>query len=203
MSELPGIDLEAALRDLDRATKSFAERLGAAAPARQQPQPSHLSPPPSPPTPDPPPAPKPLPADAECEAREYLAGAKQRVDSLVDSLLAAVEREAATMRAEAEDEIRARREAADADAERRVEEAREVADRMVAERQRQIAEASDGLAERARALAAGMADAERIGAQFDAFVRALSAAAARIAAEDGDPPARIGQEPARAGSLAA
>lgn len=199
MSDLPSFDLEAALRDLDRATRSFAERLGAAAPAGRQTQPAE----PLPAPPPAPPAPEPRTADTEREVREYLASAKRRVDNLVDALVAAVEREAVTMRADADAEARSRRQAADADAERRIREAREVAERMVAERQRQIAAASDGLIERARALAAGMEDAERIGAQFDAFVRALGAAAARIAADDPHPPERIGRDAREPGSLAA
>lgn len=169
MSKQPAIDLEAALRDLDRATRSLTER---------------LRPPPA----DPEPAAPPADArrdDPEHEARGQLEHAKRHADSLVATLVAAVERDVATIRREAEGEIRAQREAAEAEAARRLEEARGVAERMVAERQQRIAEISDSIAERARTLCAGMEDAERIGAQFDAFVRSLSAAAARIAADDG------------------
>jgi hypothetical protein len=191
VSEQPGLDLEAALRDLDRATKSFAERLGAASAAGPEAETAAPSPPTAP-------APEPARAETEPDGQDHLTAAKHRVDRLVDAMVVAVEREAATIRAE----IRSEREAAGAEAERRIEEAREVADRMVSERQRQIAEAGDGLVERARALAAGMEDAERIGSQFEAFMRELSAAAARIATDDRgrEPP---GQEPGEPRSLAA
>ena len=178
MSEQPGLDLEAALRDLDRATKSFAERLAAASAAGPEAETAAPSPPTAP-------APEPARAETEPDGQDHLTAAKHRVDRLVDAMVVAVEREAAG-----------------AEAERRIEEAREVADRMVSERQRQIAEAGDGLVERARALAAGMEDAERIGSQFEAFMRELSAAAARIATDDRgrEPP---GQEPGEPRSLAA
>lgn len=174
MSELPAIDLEAALRDLDRATRSITERLGS---APVDPSPAAASPV------------DPRPDGAEHEAREYLEHAKRRADSLVATLIAAVERDAVAIRRETEDEIRAQREAAETEVAGRLEEARGVAERMVADRQQQIAEISDSIAEQGRTLSAGMEDAERIGAQLDAFVRALSAAAARIAADDEHPAA--------------
>jgi len=191
VSEPPATDLEAALGDLDRATRSFAERLGSAAAGApgQAPRAADLR-----------------PGDAEREARECLEDARRRADSLVAALVAAGERDAATIRREAEDEIRAQREAMEAEAARQLEEARMVAERMVADRQQRIAEISDSIAERGRALSAAMEDAERIGAQFDAFVRALSAAAARVAADDEHRPAILGREAAgsrRRGSIAA
>ena len=190
MSELPAIDLDAALRDLDRATRSIAERL-----ASPSADPAPAAAPPQGPRPD----------GAEHDAREYLEQAKRRADSLVATLIAAVERDAAAIRRETEDEIRAQREAAEAEVAGRLEEARGIAERMVADRQQRIAEISDSIAEQGRALSAGMEDAARIGAQLDAFVRALSAAAARIAADDEQPAvlspdARRFQDP---GSIAA
>ncbi|GIK76885.1 MAG: hypothetical protein BroJett022_05750 [Actinomycetes bacterium] len=98
-------------------------------------------------------------------------------------MVAAVEREAAEMRREAEAGIRARWEAVETDAARLLDEARRVADRLVADRQRRISALSDGIAGRAQALTAGLDDAERVRAQFDSFVRALSAAAELIAAD--------------------
>ena len=90
--------------------------------------------------------------EAEREAREYLEHAKRRADSLVNTMVGAVEREAAEMRREAEDGIRIRWQQAEVDAERHVEEARRVAERIVAERQQRIAALSDGIARSARAL---------------------------------------------------
>lgn len=118
---------------------------------------------------------------AEVEARSYLEAAKRRADSLVDSMVEAIEREAVQARREAEEGIRARWQQVEAEADRHVENARLVAARMVAERQARIAALSDGISDRAEALTAGMDDAAQVRAQFDAFVRALSAAADRIA----------------------
>ena len=91
----------------------------------------------------------------------------RRVGAILDS----VEREAARLREEAR-----------ADAARHLADARRQADQLVFDRQRRIAELSDGISGRARALAAGMEDAERIRAQFEGFVVTLSAAARRVAA---------------------
>jgi hypothetical protein len=130
---------------------------------------------------------------AEEEARAYLDGAKRRADSLVASMIGAVEQEAAEIRRSAEEGVRARWRQVEVDADRHVENARRVADRMVAERQRRIAALSEGITERAGALTAGMEDADRVRAQFDHFVRALSAAAdqiarsASVAERDADP----------------
>jgi len=179
MTELPAIDLEAALRDLDRATRRLSERLGKAAI-------------PGPPPPD---APAAGTDGAEPDARAYVEDAKRRADALIGTLIAAVERDAATLRS-----------AAEAEAECRIEEARQLADRMVADRRQRIAEVSDRITERAQTLSAAMDDAARIGAQFDAFLRALSAAAARIAADDEQRPIAIGHGPGGLrdpGSLAA
>ncbi|MCB0877025.1 MAG: hypothetical protein R2718_01385 [Solirubrobacterales bacterium] len=187
-AEAPAFDLAAALSDLDRATRSFAERLGAQRDAdlaavaatgfARQPA-----------------APAAAPAssargrdafeermrEAEREAGEYLEHAKRRADSLVNAMVGAVEREAAEMRREAEVGIRARWQAVEVDAARHVDEARKVAERMVAERQQRIAALSDGITGRAQALTAGMEDAQRVRRQFETFVRALSSAADRIA----------------------
>ena len=187
----PAFDLAAALGDLDRATRNFAERLGAqrdAAPAAT-PEPRFGR---VPATPAPPPS-TPVRGEsakgafdarmreAEREAAEYLEHAKRRADSLVNAMVGAVEREAAEMRREAEVGIRARWQAIEVYAARHVEEARQVADRMVAERQQRIATLSDGISGRAQALTAGMEDAQRVREQFETFVRALSKAADRIA----------------------
>ena len=171
------VHLAAALGGLDRATRNFSRRLGegrhqAGAETTGQPS-SHA------------------PFDermeeAEMEARAYLEGAKRRADSLVASMLSAVEREATEIRRNAEEGIRARWDQAEIDAGRHVENARLVAERIVAERQRRIAALSDGIADRATALTSGMDDAEQVRAQFDAFVRALSVTADRIASAHGN-----------------
>lgn len=132
--------------------------------------------------------------EAEREAQSYLESAKRRADSLVASMIEAVEREAAQTRRDAEEAIRARWEQVEVDANRQIENARQVAARMVYERQQRIAKLSDGISERASALTAGMDDAERVRAQFDAFIRALAAAADRIAREPAGRP-----QPSRAG----
>lgn len=98
-------------------------------------------------------------------------------------MVAAVEREAAEMRREAEAGIRARWEAVEIDAARHLDEARRVADRLVADRQQRISTLSDGIAGRAQALTAGLDDAARVRAQLESFVRALSEAADLIAAD--------------------
>jgi len=186
-AEVPAFDLAAALGDLDRATRTFAARLGVHRDADLESTSSARF--------AQTPAADPLSQatgagaaisearmrEAEREAREYLEHAKRRADSLVNAMVGAVERDAAEMRREAEADIRARRQAVEVDAARHVEEARCVADRMVAERQQRIAALSDGITGRARALTAGMEDAERVRAQFDAFVRSLARAADRIA----------------------
>lgn len=130
--------------------------------------------------------------EAEQEARAYLGRAKLRADSLVRTMVAAVEHEAAEIRRGAEESIRARWEQAEADAGRHVEAARLVAQGMVAERQERLATLSDGITGRARALTAGMDDAEQVRGQFDGFIRALSDAARRIADEE-SPSATVGE----------
>jgi hypothetical protein len=166
----PTPDLGPTLADLERAARSFNRRFGGALP------------------PDAPgPAPEPSFGErmrqAEREAAAYLEDAKRRADSLVNTMVAAVEREAAEMRREAEAGIRARWEAVELDATRHLEEARRVAERLVAERQRRIAALSEGITARAQALTAGLEDAERVRSQFESFVRALSRAADQVAAE--------------------
>ncbi len=119
--------------------------------------------------------------EAEREAREYLDHAKRRADSLVNTMVGAVEQEAAEMRRDAEAGIRARWQQVEVDAERHLGEARRIAESMVSERQQRIAALSDGITGRADALTAGMDDADRVRAQFDSFVRALSRTADQIA----------------------
>ena len=118
---------------------------------------------------------------AEREAREYLDRAKHRADSLVNTMIGAVEREAAEIRREAETGIRERWRAIELEASRYLEDAKRVADSMVVERQQRISALSDGLVDRARVLTAGMEDADRIRRQFDQFIRTLSQTAAQIA----------------------
>lgn len=170
------LDLAAAIGDLDRATRNFSRRFG---------EPPEVDPATRPPRPS-------AAADeafearmlaAEREAREYLERAKERADSLVVSMVGAVEREAAAMRRDAEEGIRARWQHAEAEAQRHLERARRVGDAMVAERQQRLAALGDGIAGRAEALTAGLEDADRVRAQFTTFIRALSATADRIAAE--------------------
>jgi vacuolar-type H+-ATPase subunit H len=120
---------------------------------------------------------------AEREAREYLAQAKQRADTLVATMIGAVEREAAELKREAEEGIRARWNAVEEEAGRYLDDARRVADGMVTERQTQISAVSDEILTNARSVSTGLEDAARVRAQFEAFVRTLSATAARIAEE--------------------
>lgn len=126
--------------------------------------------------------------EADLEARAYLESAKRRADSLVASMVGAVEHEAAQARRDAEEAIRARWKQVEVDATRHVENARRVAARMVSERQQRIAKLSDGISDRATALTAGMDDADRVRAQFDAFIRALAQTADQIAREPTGPP---------------
>ncbi|MCB0864750.1 MAG: hypothetical protein KDB58_03455 [Solirubrobacterales bacterium] len=121
--------------------------------------------------------------EAETEAKEYLEAAKRRADSLVKTMVGAVEHEASEARREAEEGIRARWHQVEVDATRHVENARRVAGQMLAERQERITKLSDGITDRADALTAGMDDAERVRAQFESFIRALSETADRIAKE--------------------
>lgn len=121
--------------------------------------------------------------EADLEARAYLESAKRRADSLVASMVGAVEYEAAQARRDAEEAIRARWKQVEVDATRHVENARRVAARMVSERQQRISKLSDGISDRATALTAGMDDADRVRAQFDAFIRALALTADQIARE--------------------
>jgi vacuolar-type H+-ATPase subunit H len=120
---------------------------------------------------------------AEREALEYLAQAKKRADSLVATMIGAVEREAAELRKEAEEGIRSRWNAVEEEAGRYLEDARRVADGMVTERQDQISSLSDEIVTSARQVTSGLEDAARVRAQFEAFVRTLSATAGRIAEE--------------------
>lgn len=141
--------------------------------------------------------------EAEVEARAYLEAAKRRADSLVTSMIGAIEHEAAQTRRDAEAAIRERWKQVEIDANRQVENARRVAAEMVAERQRRIGRLSDGISERASTLTAGMDDAERVRVQFDAFVRALAAAADRIAREPSGRPQPRPLHTPRAGELVA
>ncbi len=175
----PAPDLAEALSSLDRATRNFARRLGETRNPDLEPDSgdrfTHAGPAS---------AREALETrirEAEREAREYLEHAKRRADSLVNTMIGAVEQEAAEMRREAEAGIRSRWQQAEVDAERHLGEARRIADSMVWERQRRIAALSDGIARRAEALTAGMDDADRVRAQFDSFVWALSRTADQIA----------------------
>lgn len=146
--------------------------------------------------PEPPAAPAPPPApevrerdaaferrmeEAELEARDYLDRAKRRADSLVKTMIGAVERESEQIRQEAEVGIRERWRAVEVEASRYIDDAKQVADGMVAERQHRIQLLSDEIVERGRSLTEGMQDAQRIRDQFQVFVRSLSRTAELIA----------------------
>jgi hypothetical protein len=217
-------DLEAALGGLDRATRNFTRRLDQGNLAIEQsrlaashavagsaiPAPRTAAGDPHRPHGSAPPAPFAAASferhmhEAEQEARMYLEGAKRRADSLVATMIGAVEHEAAEIRRTAEEGIRSRWRQVEVDAGHHVENARRIAERMVAERQQRISALSDGITGRATALTAGMDDAEQVRTQFDSFVRALSAAADRIAQGTGTS-GTIGElrEPPRSSALAA
>lgn len=118
---------------------------------------------------------------AERDAHEYLERAKRRVESLVTTMLGAVEREAAEIRREAEAGIRDRWRTIEHEAGTYLDDARRVSEAMVTEQQERIGSLSEGVTQRAEALTAGMQDAERIRRQFDEFVRVLSETARGIA----------------------
>jgi F0F1-type ATP synthase membrane subunit b/b' len=122
-------------------------------------------------------------ADAEAEAQRYLEDAKQRADSMVQSIVNAVESEADTMRRDAEEGIRRRWVQVEAEAERFLQDARRAADGIVENRQRRIAELSDTIVGLAGELTERMTDAAQMQRQFDALVVSLSDAAGRIAAD--------------------
>lgn len=177
-------ELGAALEGLDRATRNFARLLGDADGPSGVPPSGRAAEPTERRARTPDAALAARMREAEREARAYLEQAKRRADSLVRSMVAAVEHESAEIRRGAEEGVQQRRRQAEVDAAQHLEEARLVADAMVAERQAQLAALSDGISGRARALIAGMDDAERVRGQFDLFVRALSATADRIARDD-------------------
>jgi len=185
--EWSGSDIDAAISGLDLATRDLSRKVEAlTARAASGLAPSH-----------------PMQADrsealegpmrvAEREAQEYLERAKRRVESLVNTMLAAVERDAAEIRRAAETGIRERWETIEHEAGIYLDDARRVSEAMVAEQQERLGSLSGGITQRAEALTAGMDDAERIRHQFDGFVRALSEAARRIAEPE---PERVGADP--------
>jgi F0F1-type ATP synthase membrane subunit b/b' len=122
-------------------------------------------------------------ADAETEAHRYLEEAKQRADSMVQSIVNAVEAEADAMRRDAEDGIRKRWKEVEAEAERFLADARRAADGIVENRQRRIAELSDTIVGLAGELTERMTDAAEMQRRFDALVGSLSEAAERIATD--------------------
>lgn len=186
-------EIDAAIAGLDRATRRFAMQADALGVSRQPAPAAEAVPEAASETTSQAPAQTPAPERAggfdeqmslaEREAREYLEQAKRRADTLVTTMIGAVEREAAQIRQDAEQGIRERWRAVESEAGRYLEDCRRVADGMVAERQSEIGELSDGIVGRARALTGGLEDAERIRAQFDAFVRALAATSNQIAEE--------------------
>ena len=99
-------------------------------------------------------------------------GMAPEISRRVASILDAVEREAARLRAEARDE-----------AMRYSEEARRHADGLVAERQRRIAVLSDELVAKSEAVVARLDDAAPVRQGFENLVRALGDAAERLAHE--------------------
>ncbi len=141
LDRTPPPDLAEALSSLDRATRNFARRLGETRnpdmdAAEQEAE-----------APEPPSAREAFETrmrEAEREAREYLDHAKRRADSLVNTMVGAVELETAEMRRDAEAGIRSRWQQVEVDAERHLGEARRIADSMVSERQKRIAALSDG-----------------------------------------------------------
>jgi vacuolar-type H+-ATPase subunit H len=97
------------------------------------------------------------------------------VSRRVSSILDVVEREAAALRQEAKDEAR-----------RYMEYARRRADGLVAERQREIAELSGEIMERADRILRQLDEAEPVRAAFEDLVHSLGDAADRLARETGD-----------------
>lgn len=204
-------EIDAAIAGLDRAARTFSERVDALrATPPAAPVPRFASPEPAPrPAPEPEPAPRaaitppagPAPSrpdtgsidrsgridfeaqmrDAERAASAYLEQAKRRADSLVSTMIGAVEREAADIKRDAEVGIRERWRQVEAEASGYLDQAKRVADGMVAERQHRIGALSDGICERADALTNGMDDAAAIRRQFAEFLRALSRTADEIA----------------------
>lgn len=180
--EWTGSDIDAAISGLDLATRDLSrkvEALAERAAARQAPN-------------------HPMQADrsealeepmraAEREAREYLERAKRRVESLVNTMLGAVEQDAAEIRRAAEAGIRERWGTIEHEAGIYLDDARRVSEAMVAEQQQRLGSLSEGITQRAAALTAGMEDAERIRRQFDDFVRALSETARHIAEPEPEP----------------
>ena len=182
-------EIDAAIAGLDRATRKFTSQVDALAETGSASSASAAGPLATPAAPREPPAARPAASfdeqmsAAEREARDYLEQAKRRADSLVTTMIGAVEREAAQIRQDAEQGIRERWRAVEAEAGRYLDDCRRVAEGMVAERQATIGGLSDGIVDRARSLTGGLEDAERIRAQFDAFVRALAATSNQIAEE--------------------
>ena len=131
-------------------------------------------------------------ADAEAEAQRYLEEAKQRADSMVQSIVSAVESEADAMRRDAEEGIRRRWAQVETEAEAFLADARRAADGIVENRQRRIAELSDTIVALAGELTERMIDAAEMQRRFDALVTSLSDAAERIAK---DPASGGGESP--------
>jgi F0F1-type ATP synthase membrane subunit b/b' len=120
-------------------------------------------------------------ADADAEAQRYLEEAKQRADSMVQSIVNAVESEADAMRRDAEEGIRGRWAQVETEGEAFLADARRAADGIVENRQRRIAELSDTIVALAGELTERMIDAAEMQRRFDALVTSLSDAAERIA----------------------
>jgi hypothetical protein len=97
------------------------------------------------------------------------------VSRRVSSILDVIEREATALRQEAKDEAR-----------RYMEYARRRADGLVAERQREIAELSGEIMERADRILRQLDEAEPVRAAFEDLVHSLRDAADRLARETGD-----------------
>ena len=166
----PARDLAAAVEGLNRATENFVRRLGEIRPPDSEPEGGSAHP-----------AARFDMATAERDARRYLELAKVRIDRLIGAAIAAAERESDEIRREAEAQVESRWHQIEIEAQHHVAEARKVAERMVADRQSRIADVSDEILERSQALIAGIEHAERVGNQFESFVRSLSAAADRVA----------------------
>lgn len=199
--EVPAVreDLRAALRSLEQARHEFKAWAGSAPQAGAPPQAGAA------PQPDPEPQARSEPRlerhdalrRAEAEAEAYLENAKRRVDALCRSMLSTIEEEAWALRREAEEAIRARWSDAEEEANAYLAGSLRQADRIVEERRARIAELSRSITHGAARITSRLDDADRVQAQFDRLVLALSQTAERIAHEHGPQPAALSRYPLR------
>lgn len=121
------------------------------------------------------------------------AGFGSRVNEIVD----AVEREAAKLRQEAEQDAAQIRYQAQEEARRYIEQARRQSDELVARRTERIQELSDALMARAEEVLERLDYAVPVKAGFENLVRALGETAERLASQDYAPPAAPSWEQVR------